>query len=213
MSGAGLLAVLLVILLASGGSPRRVARHGHTRRTAQGEEAVVRVVEVGSHHLVDIKATFSLETHEVTAGGGAKIDALPCPHRQYLYTASGEAFGSKHITFYSARLNMGAATMPPGIACDHPLPASLGTSHFSLTVVGPLEASNTHRRPKLDFSINGERLENGNLVGRLGGNITDSLCNHRYSLVATIAAKSRRLVFAYPFLVSDVAGVAGTCPT
>lgn len=163
---------------------------------AAQDEGSFEVVEMSDlrTHTVDIKGAFSNENGE-EGPAGASVFALPCPHQRYLFVAHAEMLPAGPSRTYKAQLAMGAARLPRGVACGRPLPASLGTSRFSMVA---LEVGSKHP----SFRITGERLPNGNLNAAIG-EFESSLCNGRYHFTATFVVGSRRLVFTYPFVLTN----------
>lgn len=160
--------------------------------TGEGSYTVIEMVDARTH-TVDIKGAFSNVNGE-EGPAGASVFAVPCPNHSYLFVAHAELLPAGSTRTYRALLKMGKASLPRGVVCGRPLPATLGTSHFTMVAreVGRVQPS---------FRITGERLPNGNLDAAIG-EFESSLCDERYRFTATFQVGSRRVVFTYPFVLS-----------
>lgn len=143
-------------------------------------------------HVTDIQGAFA-SSKNGTGPGGASVVALPCPHHGYLFTAKVSTLAGNTGRTFSAHIAIKNATLPPGIECNKPLPATIGTARFRMTI----DERSVHR-----FTIEGERLPNGNLNGAVV-HTTNTICNGRYQFHVELHTARGPLTLVYPFVLTD----------
>jgi hypothetical protein len=150
-------------------------------------------------HRADI--TVIASSKSVTSEASGEVRALPCSHSRYLVKAIGGTLARPVGSPYEAHLAMGRATLPRGIICGDALPDSL-VGRLTISVIEGKE-------PR--FRISGTRGQHGSLSGMLYEEVTTSLCDGRFVFRATLRVHDHKMLFVYPFTLTDVTGVPSPC--